>query len=191
MLARGLRDLLPPIEVVEGSWCQADPRRPEEWEVGLAERLVPDQPPPTRVQEAPFVTVPLGVTEDRLLGTLDLETSVESGAPCFQPGLLAQAHRGILYVDEANLLEDGIVNLMFGALDNAENVVERESLSASHPCRPLLVGTEGAFCIYRGVCVKLCLLQSCRLPPTTRRRGISGTTFSTGKQRDSALPNYT
>jgi magnesium chelatase subunit D len=96
IMARGLHALLPPIEVVEGSICNADPDDPRGWEDGLAERLGSVAEVPRRIREAPFVQIPLGVTEDRLVGTVDIEASMKEGKTVFQPGLLAEAHRGIL-----------------------------------------------------------------------------------------------
>ena len=131
---RGLADLLPPIEAVRG--CPVNSARPgdcPDW-VELDDPTVEERP-------TPVVDLPLGVTEDRVTGALDIERALVRGEKAFQPGLLARANRGYLYIDEVNLLEDHIVDLLLDVAQSGENLVEREGLSIRHPARFVLVGS--------------------------------------------------
>ena len=137
---RGLAALLPPMRVVAGCHYGCDPATPDAWcEACLAR--APDGPPQTRSARVPVVDLPLGATEDRVTGALDLELALTKGVKAFQPGLLARAHRGFLYIDEVNLLEDHLVDLLLDVAASGENVVEREGLSVRHPARFVLVGS--------------------------------------------------
>jgi len=131
---RALAALLPPIEAVEG--CPVNSPRPElcpDWAAVTSTRIV--------TRPTPVVDLPLGVTEDRVVGALDIERALTRGEKAFEPGLLARANRGYLYIDEVNLLEDHIVDLLLDVAQSGENVVEREGLSIRHPARFVLVGS--------------------------------------------------
>nr|MBV6631029.1 magnesium chelatase ATPase subunit I [Oceanococcus sp. HetDA_MAG_MS8] len=132
---RGLAALLPKMAMVKDCRYHCDPARP-----------VPDCPScggqgkPVKAA-VPVVDLPLGASEDRIVGALDLEQALVHGRKSFEPGLLASAHRGFLYIDEVNLLEDHLVDLLLDVAASGENVVEREGLSLRHPARFVLVGS--------------------------------------------------
>jgi magnesium chelatase subunit D len=140
--ARGLAALLPPLQVVERCRFACDPlpgaERCPECE---AREAAGEAPLPARERPAAFVELPLGATEDRVLGTLDLERAIKEGQRYFDPGLLARANRGLLYVDEVNLLPDHLVDALLDAAAMGVNTVEREGVSFSHPAAFVLVGT--------------------------------------------------
>jgi len=132
--ARALARLLPAITAIQdcpyGCSKEDQARYPEVCGSG-----------PLRKRPVPFVDMPLGATEDRVIGSLDLERALRAGEKAFEPGLLAKAHRGFLYIDEINLLEDHLVDLLLDVAASGENVVEREGLSVRHPARFVLIGS--------------------------------------------------
>ena len=137
---RALAALLPKMKVVAGCRYNCDPDRPAELCDDCRARATTGALKSAQVP-VPVVDLPLGATEDRVVGALDLERALARGEKAFEPGLLARAHRGFLYIDEANLLEDHLVDLLLDVAASGENVVEREGLSIRHPARFVLVGT--------------------------------------------------
>jgi magnesium chelatase subunit I len=138
---RALPGLLPPRRVVAGCRYGCAPDGSDGRCSECDERIGAGESLRVRTAPVPVVDLPLGATEDRLVGALDLERALTVGDKRFEPGLLAKAHRGFLYVDEVNLLEDHLVDLLLDVAASGENVVEREGLSVRHPARFVLVGT--------------------------------------------------
>lgn len=148
-MARALHQLLPPIEVIKGSPFNVDPMG----EFGIDDFTrtsienggTPLSERETEVIPCPFVQVPLNIMEDRFIGSADLD---ERGKTVLSPGLLAKAHRGVLYVDDINLLDAEIANILLNVITEGFVTVEREGLSLRYPCRPLPIATfnpgEGA-----------------------------------------------
>jgi len=131
---RALADLLPPIAVVAGCPYNCDPRNP------CSNCLTNEERSP-RSTPVPVVELPLGATEDRVCGTIDIERALASGRKVFDPGLLARANRGFLYIDEVNLLEDHLVDLLLDVAATGKNRVEREGISVEHPASFVLIGS--------------------------------------------------
>jgi magnesium chelatase subunit I len=137
---RALAALLPDMDVVENCQYGCDPADIPRLCESCQTRHKAGHLPTTRAR-VPVVDLPLGATEDRVVGALNLERALADGAKVFEPGLLARAHRGFLYIDEVNLLEDHIVDLLLDVAASGENVVEREGLSLRHPARFVLIGS--------------------------------------------------
>ena len=137
---RGLTHVLPMIRVCVGCRYNCDPDLPDQLCPECRERAAKG-PLQTTTIPVPVVDLPLGATEDRVVGALDLERALAYGVKAFEPGLLARAHRGFLYIDEVNLLEDHLVDLLLDVAASGENIVEREGLSIRHAARIVLVGT--------------------------------------------------
>jgi Mg-chelatase subunit ChlI len=141
--ARALAALLPEVDVIADSPFNDDPNSPGTWSDISRDRYA-DTPAgqiPTEKRRIRFVDLPVSATEDRVVGTLDIEKAIQRGERHFEPGVLAAANRGILYVDEVNLLDDHVVDLLLDSAAMGINVVEREGISFSHPARFILVGT--------------------------------------------------
>jgi magnesium chelatase subunit I len=134
---RALADLLPEIDVIADDLFNSDPNDPDWMSNGASTqeiRLIVKK-------KVPMVDLPLGATEDRVCGTIDIEKALSEGVKAFEPGLLAKANRGILYVDEVNLLDDHLVDVLLDSAASGWNTVEREGISIRHPARFVLVGS--------------------------------------------------
>ncbi len=138
---RALAELLPEIAVVKGCRFRCDPADPSSLCSECREKLARGETLETEFVKMRVVDLPVSATEDRVVGSLDIEQAIQKGKKRFEPGVLAEANRGILYVDEVNLLDDHIVDLLLDSAAMGVNTVEREGVSFSHPARFLLVGT--------------------------------------------------
>ncbi len=139
--ARALAALLPAIEVVADSPFGDDPKRPGQWSDLVHQWAEEGKPLQVAIRQRRFIDLPIGATEDRVVGTLDIEKAIKQGEKHFEPGVLAAANRGILYVDEVNLLDDHIVDILLDSAAMGVNVVEREGISFQHPASFILIGT--------------------------------------------------
>lgn len=138
---RALVDLLPNIEVVENDPFNSHPSDAELMSQNVRERVLQGNPLNVVSKKTAMIDLPLGATEDRVCGTIDIEKALSEGIKAFEPGLLAKANRGILYVDEVNLLDDHLVDVLLDSAASGWNTVEREGISISHPARFILVGS--------------------------------------------------
>ena len=138
---RALVDLLPEIQVVANDPFNSDPEDPELMSKEVREKAQNKEVLEVTSRKICMVDLPLGATEDRVCGTIDIEKALTDGVKAFEPGLLAKANRGILYVDEVNLLDDHLVDVLLDSAASGWNTVEREGISISHPARFILVGS--------------------------------------------------
>jgi len=139
--ARAMAALLPQIVVFADSPFNDDPNAPNTWSDWVKEQMPAEKELLTEKRQIRFVDLPVSATEDRVVGTLDIEKAIQKGERHFEPGVLAAANRGLLYIDEVNLLDDHVVDLLLDSAAMGVNIVEREGISFSHPARFILVGT--------------------------------------------------
>jgi len=138
---RALVRLLPDIPIVADDKYNSDPANPSTQSDEVRDRLAAGEDLPVEMRQTPFVELPLGATEDRVTGTIDIERALLEGGKAFEPGILARVNRGVLYIDEVNLLDDQIVDVLLDSAASGWNTVEREGVSVRHPARFLLIGT--------------------------------------------------
>ncbi len=139
--ARAMAALLPLIEVFRDSPFNDDPHAGNTWSDWVKEQMRQGMELVTEKRQIRFVDLPVSATEDRVVGTLDIEKAIQQGERHFEPGVLAAANRGLLYIDEVNLLDDHVVDLLLDSAAMGVNIVEREGISFAHPARFILVGT--------------------------------------------------
>ncbi|HOJ97233.1 MAG TPA: putative cobaltochelatase [Methanospirillum sp.] len=138
---RALAEILPVMKVVPGCPFSCDPKKKDELcEICAAKKETNSLPEPVK-RQIRVVNLPVGATEDRVVGTIDIERALKEGIKALEPGILAEANRGILYIDEVNLLDDHVVDVLLDAAAMGVNTVEREGISFSHPARFILIGT--------------------------------------------------
>ncbi len=138
---RALIDLLPELDVVQNDPFNSDPINPELMSDDVRAQVLAGKTLPVTKAKISMVDLPLGATEDRVCGTIDIEKALTEGIKAFEPGLLAKANRGILYVDEVNLLDDHLVDVLLDSAASGWNTVEREGISVCHPARFILIGS--------------------------------------------------
>jgi len=139
--ARALAALLPSVKVVKDCRFGCDPDKPATWCTECRERASHGESLPVATRPTSFINLPVSATEDRVVGTLDIEKAIQKGERHFEPGVLAAANRGLLYIDEVNLLDDHVVDILLDSAAMGMNIVEREGISFTHPARFILVGT--------------------------------------------------
>lgn len=138
--ARAMAALLPEIEVIADSPFNDDPNNPDTWSDWTKERQEEGELV-VETRKVPFIDLPVSATEDRVVGSLDIEQAIKKGDRVFEPGILASANRGLLYIDEVNLLDDHVVDVLLDSAAMGVNIVEREGISFTHPARFILIGT--------------------------------------------------
>jgi magnesium chelatase ATPase subunit I len=138
---RAVAELLPALDVVDGDPFNSSPTDPKLMGPDALARYRAGEALPSVKRRTPLVELPLGATEDRVCGTIDIEKALSEGVKAYEPGLLAKANRGILYVDEVNLLDDGLVDVVLDAAAGGLNTVEREGVSIVHPARFIFIGS--------------------------------------------------
>ncbi len=137
--ARALAALLPDVRVVADCRFGCDPGKTSTLCTECKERVAQNEVLPVEMRRTSFIDLPVSATEDRVVGTLDIERAIKEGERHFEPGVLAAANRGLLYIDEVNLLDDHVVDLLLDSAALGMNIVEREGISFSHPARYILL----------------------------------------------------
>ncbi|KAL7455185.1 hypothetical protein ACHAWC_006748, partial [Mediolabrus comicus] len=196
ILARSMAQIVPSyIKRIRGSEYNIDPDLEDGVDSFLLQRLQNGEQVQmdTELIPTPFVQIPLGVMEDSLVGAVDLENSLETGTPVFSPGLLAKAHRGILYIDDINLLDDEVTDILIKVMSDGYVNVEREGLSVTYPCRPLIIASynpeEGE--LREHLLDRFAITLSADATPLSTEERVTAVDnvlgFSGGSQQNSAL----